>query len=134
MKLQLVVSRAIYVQALPIKFPCRDINANWWCYSFNILFFYSIIYPIFLNFPFSGQYVNPAQVEEYIRFQEGSFICTICGKDFPQHKSNCKRHIILVHANPAEETKCPICHKTYRTEQSMKSHMRQTHGIYANKD
>jgi len=78
--------------------------------------------------------VSPSQVDEFIRFQDGNYICTICGKDFPQHKSNCKRHIILVHTDQADETSCPVCNKTYKTEQSMKSHMRQSHGIYRHKD
>jgi len=78
-----------------------------------------------------GLYVIPEQVEEYIRFEGGTFYCTLCSKSFPQHKSNCKRHILLVHSEPASVARCPQCNKTYRTEQSMKSHMRQTHGIYS---
>jgi len=78
--------------------------------------------------------VSPSRVDEFIRLQDGNYNCTICGKDFPQHKSNCKRHIILVHTDQADETTCPVCNKTYKTEQSMKSHMRQSHGIYRHKD
>eukprot|EP00092_Neocalanus_flemingeri_P036356 GFUD01039579.1.p1 GENE.GFUD01039579.1~~GFUD01039579.1.p1 ORF type:complete len:351 (-),score=74.05 GFUD01039579.1:311-1363(-) len=78
-----------------------------------------------------GLYVNPAQVEDYIRFEAGTYYCTLCVKEFPQHKSNCKRHILLVHCEQPSFARCPQCNKTYRTEQSMKSHMRQTHGIYS---
>jgi len=78
--------------------------------------------------------VSSSRVEECIRFQDGSYVCTICGKEFPQHKANCKRHIILVHTDQADETRCPVCNKTYKTEQSMKSHMRQSHGIYRHKN
>jgi len=73
-------------------------------------------------------YVNPAQVESFIRFEEGSYFCSLCGKQFVQNKSNCKRHILIVHCEAGAAT-CPLCYKLYRTDQSMKAHMRQTHGI-----
>ena len=65
-----------------------------------------------------------------MREEEGVYFCLLCSKQFPQNKSNCKRHVLLVHSE-ASHANCPHCGKTYRTEQSMKSHMRQTHGVYS---
>jgi len=72
--------------------------------------------------------LNPADVESFIIFEGGNYCCVLCGKHFVQNKSNCKRHILIVHCESGPAT-CPQCHKIYRTDQSMKAHMRQTHGI-----
>jgi len=74
--------------------------------------------------------ISPEQVELYMSNAEGIFTCRLCGKQFPQNKSNCKRHILFVHT-ATSQAECLHCGKTYRTEQSMKSHMRQTHGVYS---
>lgn len=77
------------------------------------------------------QSISPEQVDLYMRIEEDNiFICNLCEKRFPQNKSNCKRHVLLVHSE-ASSANCTLCGKTYRTEQSMKSHMRQTHGVYS---
>ena len=81
--------------------------------------------------PVSGLHViSPEQVELYMSNVGGIFTCELCGKRFPQNKSNCKRHILFLHT-ATSQADCPQCGKTYRTEQSMKSHMRQTHGVYS---
>jgi len=72
--------------------------------------------------------VNPADVESFIIFEGGNYCCALCGKHFVQNKSNCKRHILIVHCESGPVT-CPQCLRSYRTDQSMKAHMRQAHGI-----
>jgi len=71
--------------------------------------------------------------EEYIqKMGEGiaNCVCTLCGKDFIQ-KSDAKRHIIAKHSGIQQQVACSICCKTFKNQQTVKSHMRQTHGYYS---
>jgi len=72
--------------------------------------------------------VNPREVESFIVHERGNYICSLCGKHFVQNKSNCKRHILIVHCESGPAV-CPECNRVYRTDQSMKAHMRHSHGI-----
>ena len=69
----------------------------------------------------TGQLADASEAEIYIQAdQMGLFSCALCSKSFGENKSNCKRHIVLVHCEKNQSAVCPLCHKNFSNTQSLK--------------
>ena len=58
------------------------------------------------------------------------FTCALCGKGFGVNKHHCRRHIKNFHNLAVTVLRCDVCMKTYKNNDSLKNHLRITHGIY----
>ena len=65
-------------------------------------------------------------------FSDHPFSCRICGKNFGQ-KKHCKRHIVNAHINTVPSF-CEVCQKNYKNIDTLRTHQRIAHGIYAQPD
>jgi len=58
------------------------------------------------------------------------FTCGLCGKCFGLNKHHCRRHIKNFHNLAVTVLRCDVCMKTYKNNDSLKNHLRITHGVY----
>ena len=65
-------------------------------------------------------------------FSDHPFSCRICGKNFGQ-KKHCKRHIVNAHINTVPSF-CEVCQKNYKNIDTLRTHQRIAHGLYAQPD
>jgi len=65
-------------------------------------------------------------------FSDHPFSCRICGKNFGQ-KKHCKRHIVNAHINTVPSW-CEVCQKNYKNIDTLRTHQRIAHGLYAQPD
>ena len=56
----------------------------------------------------------------------GKFMCNVCGATY-LHKATCRRHFKEVHQVPTHEAKCSICLKLYKSQRTLKEHLRNFH-------
>jgi len=70
-------------------------------------------------------------IETYITEGEKGFTCELCGKCLGKFRQSCKRHIKLVHMNQGTKIKCGSCDQLFKNRESLKTHERIRHNIYA---
>jgi len=75
--------------------------------------------------------LDMANIESFISEGEKGFICELCGKCLGKFRQSCKRHIKLVHMNQGNKIKCGSCDQLFKNRESLKTHERKWHNIYA---
>eukprot|EP00092_Neocalanus_flemingeri_P072033 GFUD01088583.1.p1 GENE.GFUD01088583.1~~GFUD01088583.1.p1 ORF type:complete len:248 (-),score=67.47 GFUD01088583.1:142-885(-) len=78
-----------------------------------------------------GSGLDLANIESFISEGEGGFTCELCGKCLGKFRQSCKRHIKLVHMNQGTKIKCDRCDQLFKNRESLKTHERKWHNIYA---
>jgi len=69
--------------------------------------------------------------EGLIQHANGQYECTICGRGFPL-KITCRRHVQNVHSDN-QRVLCHVCNKHMKNTDTLKAHLRTSHGIYQGK-
>jgi len=78
-----------------------------------------------------GGGLDLANIESFISEGEKGFTCELCGKCLGKFRQSCKRHIKLVHMNQGTKIKCDSCDQLFKNRESLKTHERKWHNIYA---
>jgi len=78
-----------------------------------------------------GSELNSSNIESYISEGPSGYTCQLCGKCLGKFKQSCKRHIKLVHMNIGTKLQCGNCDLLFKNRESLKTHERLKHNIYA---
>ena len=78
-----------------------------------------------------GTGLNMENIEAFISEGDRGFTCDLCGKCLGKFRQSCKRHIKLVHLNHGTKIKCGSCDQLFKNRESLKTHERIRHNIYA---
>jgi len=78
-----------------------------------------------------GSGLNMENIEAFISEGEKGFTCELCGKCLGKFRQSCKRHIKLVHMSQGTKIKCGSCDQFFKNRESLKTHERIRHNIYA---